>query len=117
MLSRYLTGPRELFRDDQVVIKLAMTALSSIPSFLFLHLCPQAPFFQTLFLFFGSQVMLADTPVQPLHLCSHRKQPPHNQCVDRRFTDRTRVTTIVFLRNQIDNYYHTTRQTKKTHVG
>ena len=88
-LSRYSTGLRALFRDDQVVMQPTMITLPSLPTFpssslLFLSLWPQAPFPNYPFSF-SSQVILTDTSVRPLHLFAKKTEPPHNHCVYRLF--------------------------------
>ena len=82
-LSRYSTGLRALFRDDQVVMQPTMITPPSLPTFpsstfFFLSLWPQAPYPIYPFSFL-SQVILTDTSVPPLHLFAKKAEPLHNQ--------------------------------------
>ena len=95
-LSRYSTGLRALFRDDQATVQptmfilISLPSLSSLPSLLsfrFLALWLQAPIPNYPFSFV-LQVILADTSVP--HLSASQRiensEPPHNRCVHRLFT-------------------------------
>ena len=87
-LSRYSTGLRALFRDDQVVMEPTTITLPFLPSFPSPSLFGLKRLFQTI-LFLSYHKWFSQTLRCHLCISSHRRQSLHtfNHCVHRLFTD------------------------------